>query len=125
MSVNALAAKENAALKKYRHAAYGFLILNLIYILLLYVFPPPFDPGLLWRILITVLLAALILVIAFFLHKGNKKLAIVMAVVYAARFVVIVIITFITGQFVDPASYVLTCLILTFYMLGRAAWDWP
>ena len=125
MSVNALVGKENTGLKKYRHAAYGFLLLNLIYVLLFYVFPPPFDLGLLERTIITVLLVVLIAVLAYFIYKGNKKLAIVLAVVYAARFAVILIVTLITGTFIESVPYVLTCLILTFYMLGRAAWDWP
>ena len=125
MNVNALAAKENAALKKYRCAAYGFLALNLIYILLLYIFPPPFSPELPEKILIAILLAALFAALAYYIHKGYRKLAIVLAVVYALRFVLILAATLFTGQFIESVPYVLTCLLLAFYMLGRAAWDWP
>ncbi len=125
MSDNGSAVKENSGPKKYRQAAYGFLVLNLAYILLFYVFPPPFDPGLQGRILITILLVILFAVLSGFIHKGYKNLVIALAAVYAARSVVILVFTFVTGQFIESVPYVLTCLILTFYMLGRAAWDWP
>ena len=125
MGANGLAVKEDAVLKKYRHAAYGFFFLNMIYVLLLYIFPPPFDPGLQGRIIITVLLPVLFAALAYYIHKGYKKLTIILAVVYAARFVVILIFTFVSEPFIESVPYVLTCLMLTFYMLGRAAWDWP
>lgn len=125
MSENASAAIDNSGLKKYRQAGYGFLILNLIYILLFYIFPPPFDPGLPEKIILTVLLAALIAVLSYFVHKGTRKLAIVLAVLYAARAVIIGAFTITAGQVFESVPYVLACLILTFYLLGRAAWDWP
>ncbi len=124
MSVNELTVKDNVGLKKYRQAAYGFLVINLVYVLLFYIFPPPFEPGLLGRILITILLVTLIAALAHFINKGYKKLVIILAVVYGARFSAILIFTLTTGTFMESVPYVLTCLGLTFYMLGRAAWDW-
>ena len=125
MGVNGLAVKENAVPKKYRYAAYGFFFLNLIYILLLYIFPPPFDPELPEKIIWTIPLVAVFAALAYYIHKGYRKLAIVLAVVYALRFVLILAATLFTGQFIESVPYVLTCLLLAFYMLGRAAWDWP
>ncbi len=125
MTENESMINDNSVPKKYREAAYGFLILNLIYILLFYVFPPPFDSGLQGKILLTILLAALIAGLSRFIHKGYKTLVIALAVIYAARAAVISIYTMMTGQVIDSVPYVLTCLILTFYLLGRAAWDWP
>ena len=125
MGVNGLAVKKDAVPKKYRCAAYGFFLLNLIYILLLYIFPPPFDPELPEKILMAILLAAVFAALAYYIHKGYRKLAIILAVVYALRFVLILTATLYTGQFIESVPYVLTCLLLTFYILGRAAWDWP
>lgn len=125
MNVNGSAIKDNSGLNKYRQAGYGFLVLNLIYILLFYIFPPPFDPGLMGKILLTVVLIALAAVLSYFVRKGIKKLVIVLAVVYAARAVIISAYALVTGQVFESVPYVLACLILTFYALGRAAWDWP
>ena len=109
--------------RKFKQAGYGFLILNLIYLGVAMIFIPPFNLGL------TALLslAAFILLLGLFTYyllKEKKRLAQVLAIIYAARsgFTTYSLITEDTFQAVP---YFLPCLIITFYLLGRAGWDWP
>ena len=109
--------------RKFKQAGYGFLILNLIYLGVAMIFIPPFNLGL------TALLslAAFILLLGLFTYyllKEKKRLAQVLAIIYAARsgFTTYSLITEDTFQAVP---FFLPCLIITFYLLGRAGWDWP
>ena len=109
--------------RKFKQAGYGFLILNLIYLGEAMIFIPPFNLGL------TALLslAAFILLLGLFTYyllKEKKRLAQVLAIIYAARsgFTTYSLITEDTFQAVP---FFLPCLIITFYLLGRAGWDWP
>ena len=109
--------------RKFRQAGYGFFVLNLIYLGVAMVFIPPFNLGL------TALLslAAFILLLGlltYYLLKEKKRLAQILAIIYGARsgFTVYSLITVETFQAVP---FFLPCLIITFYLLGRAGWDWP
>ena len=110
-------------LKKYRQAGQGFLVMNLTYVLLVYIFLPPFNLG----ATLFLYFAAFLLVVvvcSWFIYRGSKKLALVLAIIYAARSLVS-IYTLLRGEAFTAVPYVLPCLLVTFYLLGRAAWDWP
>ena len=115
---------EKDALEKYRLAGYGFLILNLIYIAVFFVFIPPFFIELVKGIAYTLSFVVLFGVLAVFVSKGYRKLVIVLAIIYGVRSA-ISIYTLGTGEAFAAVPFVLPCLLLIFYLLGRAAWDWP
>lgn len=110
-------------LKKYRQASHGFLVMNLLYTLLVYIFLPPFNLG----AILFLYFAAFILVVvvcSWFVYRGSQKLTLVLAIIYGARSLVS-IYTLVRGDAFTAVPYVLPCLLVTFYFLGRAAWDWP
>ena len=109
--------------KKYQQAGYVFLGMSLLYLLLAYAFMPPFNLG-----AAGFLYAGTFLLLAgvcsYYIHRGSQKLALVLALIYGARSMVS-IYTLIKGEAFTAVPYVLPCLLITFYLLGRAAWDWP
>ncbi len=113
-----------ASLKKYRQAAWGFFILNLLYLVLVYVFLPPFNIGLWAALGYTVLALALFGTLSYFIYKGKKTLVVVLAALWAAR-ALLSTYTLITGEAFAAVPYVLPTTLLSFYLLGRALWDWP
>ena len=113
-----------ASLKKYRQAAWGFFILNLLYLILVYVFLPPFNIGLWPAVGYTVLALALFGTLSYFIYKGKKTLVVVLAALWAAR-ALLSTYTLIMGEAFSAVPYVLPTTILSFYLLGRALWDWP
>ena len=108
---------------KYRLAGYGFLGLNSIYIALAWGFMPPFVPGfpkaVFWP---------LVLVLILFLTKKilNRKTTWVktLTVVSGFRFLASASLI-LSGDHLPVVPYFLPCFILTFYLLGRAGWNWP
>jgi hypothetical protein len=124
MSIKEIKEADNFGLKKYHQAGYGFLVINLIYLVLFYFFPPPFEPELLEKIILSILLVALIAYLSRLIFRGYRKVIITLAVIYGIRFIAILTFTIMSDQMIDSVPYVLTCLILSFYILGRAAWNW-
>ena len=124
MSINEIREADNPRIKKYHQAGYGFLVINLVYLGLFYFFPPPFEPELLGKIILTIVLVALIVYLSRLIYKGYRKVIITLAVIYALRFMAILIFTLKSDQIIDSVPYVLTCLFLSFYLLGRSAWNW-
>lgn len=110
-------------LKKYRQAGYGFLGMNLFYLFLVYIFMPPFNLGATGFLYAGVFLL-LVGVCSYYIYRGSRKLALVLAIIYGARSLVSVY-TLIRGEAFTAVPYVLPCLLITVYLLGRAAWDWP
>ena len=109
--------------RKFRQAGYGFFVLNLIYLGVAMFFIPPFNLGL------TALLslAAFILLLGlltYYLLKEKKRLAQILAIIYGARSG-FTAYSLITGETFQAVPFFLPCLIITFYLLGRAGWDWP
>ena len=109
--------------RKFRQAGYGFFVLNLIYLGVAMFFIPPFNLGL------TALLslAAFILLLGlltYYLLKEKKRLAKILAIIYGARSGCTAY-SLITGETFQAVPFFLPCLIITFYLLGRAGWDWP
>ena len=116
-------AKPSNRSRKFRQAGYGFLFLNLIYLGLAMVFIPPFNLGLTALLSLT----AFILLLGFltyYLLQEKKRLAQVLAVIYGARSG-FTGYSLIAGDTFQAMPFILPCLIITFYLLGRAAWDWP
>ena len=110
-------------LKKYRLAGYGFLALNLIYLVLALVFLPPFNIDA-TTIVSIFLFLALIVLLTVFICRGKKRLVQVLAVLYGARSL-FAIYTLAVGDSYAAVPYFLPCLLATFYLLGRAGWNWP
>ena len=109
--------------RKFRQAGYGFFVLNLIYLGVAMFFIPPFNLGL------TALLslAAFILLLGlltYYLLKEKKRLAQILAIIYGARSG-FTAYSLITGETFQAVPFFLPCLIITFYLLGRAGGDWP
>ena len=59
-----------------------------------------------------------------FILRGKKILVRILVLIYGGR-AVFSIYSLINGGVFPAVPYLLPCLILTFYLLGRAAWDWP
>lgn len=108
--------------RKFIHAGYGFLSLNIVYLAIAMYFIPPFNLGL-TAILSLVSFVLLLGLLTYYLLKGKKLLAQVLAVIFGLR-------SGFTGySLMDESTfqavpYLLPCLLLTFYLLGRAGWDW-
>ena len=108
--------------RKFTHAGYGFLGLNLAYLVIAMIFIPPFNLGV-SAILSLVAFLLLLGVLTYYLLKGKKRLAQVLAVIYGARSLFSAYSLTDVSTF-QAVPYLLPCLLITFYLLGRAAWDW-
>jgi hypothetical protein len=111
--------------KKYRLAAVGFLVLNVVYIIIAWWKVPPVDLEM-SRLVYGVLIFFLILffVLTPLIFRGQKLLVQVLTFIYGGR-VTFSIYSLIVGDVFPAVPYLLPCVILIFYLLGRAAWDWP
>ena len=108
--------------RKFTQAGYGFLGLNLAYLVIAVIFIPPFNLGL-SAVLSLVAFLLLLGVLTYYLLKGKKRLAQVLAIVYGARSIFSVYSLTDVSTF-QAVPYLLPCLLITFYLLGRAGWDW-
>ena len=109
--------------RKFTQAGYGFLGLNIAYLVIAMIFIPPFNLGL-SAILSLVAFLLLLGMLTYYLMKGKRRLAQALTVIYGARS------TFSAYSLMDISTfeavpYLLPCLLATFYLLGRAGWDWP
>ena len=109
--------------RKFIHAGYGFLGLNLVYLAIAMSFIPPFNLGL-SAILSLVAFVLLLGLLTYYLLKGEKILAQVLAVIFGLRSLFSAYSLMDVSTF-QAVPYLLPCLLLTFYLLGRAGWDWP
>jgi len=109
--------------RKFTHAGYGFLGLNLAYLAIAMIFIPPFNLGL-SAVLSLAAFLLLLGVLTYYLLKGKKRLAQVLAVIYGARSIYSAYSLMDVSTF-QAVPYLLPCLLITFYLLGRAGWDWP
>ena len=112
-----------ARLLKFKQAGYGFFLLNLIYLAVAIYFIPPFNLGL------TALfsLSAFLLFLGFFTYyllQGKKLLAQILAILYGGRSV-FTSYSLLAGDTFEAVPFILPCLLIAFYLLGRAAWNWP
>ena len=112
----------SARLLKFKQAGYGFFLLNLVYLAVAIYFIPPFNLGL------TALLSllAFLLLLGFFTYyllQGGKILAQILAILYGGRSV-FTSYSLLAGDTFEAVPFILPCLLIAFYLLGRAAWDW-
>jgi len=108
--------------KKFQQAGIGFFTLNIIYFCLFFWLLPPFNLG--WLAFAT---AVFLLLLngtgAYFIYKGGRKLALIMAILYGAR-ALHSFFRLYTEEAFMAVPYVLPCIVITFYLLGRAVWNW-
>ena len=112
-------------LKKYRLAGISFLVLNVLYIIIAWWKMPPVDLAM-SKVVYGgfVVFFILVLILIPLILRGKRLLVQVLAFIYGGR--MIFSLYFLVGGDAYPAvPYLLPCVVLTFYLLGRAAWDWP
>tara|TARA_B100000686_G_scaffold334196_1_gene401122 strand:+ start:3933 stop:4292 length:360 start_codon:yes stop_codon:yes gene_type:complete len=109
--------------KKHRQAGYGFMVLNVLYLVLVFSFLPSFTPN---ASTIGGFTACLIIfaTFSFYIWRGKRLLTLILAVVYGLRSVLSAY-TLIVGSAFTVVPYVLPLLVISFYLLGRAVWNWP
>ena len=108
--------------RKFKQAGYGFFLLNLIYLAVAIYFIPPFNLGL--TALLSLLAFLLLLVFfTYYLLQGKKLLAQILAILYGGRSV-FTSYSLLAGDIFEAVPFILPCLLITFYILGRAAWNW-
>ena len=108
--------------RKCTQAGYGFLGLNLAYLVIALIFIPPFNLGL-SAVLSLVAFLLLLSVLTYYLLKGKKRLAQALAIIYGARSIFSAYSMTDVSTF-QAVPYLLPCLLVTFYLLGRAGWGW-
>ena len=112
-------------LKKYELAGVSFLALNVLYIMIAWWKMPPVDLAM--RKVVYggfVVFFILVLILTPLILRGKRLLVQILAFIYGGR--MIFSLYFLIGGDAYPAvPYLLACVVLTFYLLGRAAWDWP
>jgi hypothetical protein len=112
-------------LKKYQLAGVSFLVLNVLYIIIAWWKMPPVDLAM--RKVVYggfVVFFILVLILTPLILRGKRLLVQILAFIYGGR--MIFSLYFLIGGDAYPAvPYLLVCVVLTFYLLGRAAWDWP
>ena len=112
-------------LKKYRLAGISFLVLNVLYIIIAWWKMPPVDLAM-SKVVYGgfVVFFILVLILIPLILRGKRLLVQVLAFIYGGR--MIFSLYFLIGGGAYPAvPYLLPCVVFTFYLLGRAAWDWP
>jgi protein-S-isoprenylcysteine O-methyltransferase Ste14 len=122
-SISLDSAQSSGRARKFKQTGYGFFIMNLIYLVVVVKFIPAlnFDMPALLSFLAYVLFMGLL---TYYLLQKKKLLTQILAVIYAGRSGNAIYL--VLGDNVFPAvPYFLPCLLITFYLLGRAGWDWP
>ena len=133
---------------KYHHAAYTYLLIGIVYLVVFYVTMPthnfsaileafftaniPAADNLIAEVdnisydnivnFIAVFAGTLFLGLTYFIYNEYRTLAIILAVFYAIRFIIAGSALFIGDMFAS-VKYVLPLIGITFYMLIRAAWN--
>ena len=97
--------------------------LSVLYLLIAMIFLPPFNFGVSTVLYITSFVL-MIVILTILIYRGKKLLVQILAVIYGARSA-FTLYSLISGDTFVAVPYLLSCLLLTFYILGRAAWNWP
>ncbi len=113
-----------ANLKRYQQAAIGFVLLNAAYLILTYWKVPSFDMAPAKAAGYLVFFIILVGVLAAFIYRGSRKLVVVLAALYAGR-ILFSSYTIIVGTAFPLVPYVLPTTLISFYLFGRALWNWP
>ncbi|MGP0629776.1 hypothetical protein ACTRW9_08710 [Nitrospina sp. 32_T5] len=109
--------------KKYRQAGWAFLLLNLYYVAMVYVFLPPFNLSVAEGAGYTALALALFGTLSYFIYRGGRILAGILIFIYTVR-VSGSIYTLATGDAFEAVPYVLPSTVAALYMLCRAFFNW-
>ena len=112
-------------LKKYQLAGVSFLVLNVLYIIIAWWKMPPVDLAM--RKVVYggfVVFFILVLILTPLILRGKRLLVQILASIYGGR-MIFSLYLLIGGDAYPAVPYLLACVVLTFYLLGRAAWDWP
>lgn len=112
-----------ASLNKYRQAAIGFVLLSVVYLALAYWKVPSFNITVqtMGSVVFFILFVG---VLAKFIYGGSRKLVLVLAAIYAGR-ILFSVYTLVAGIAHPMVPYVLPTTLLSFYLFGRALWNWP
>ena len=109
--------------RKFKQAGYGFFLLNLVYLSVAIYFIPPFNLGL--TALLSLLAFLLLLgLFTYYLLQGEKLLAQILVIIYGGRSV-FTSYSLLAGDTFEAVPFILPCLLIVFYLLGRAGWNWP
>ena len=112
-------------LKKYQLAGISFLVLNVLYIIIAWWKMPPVDIAMSKAVYGGfVVLFILVLILIPLILRGKRLLVQVLAFIYGGR-MIFSLYFLVEGDAYPAVPYLLPCVVLTFYLLGRAAWDWP
>jgi len=112
-------------LKKYRLAGVSFFVLNMLYILIALWKLPPVDSAINQVVYAGLFIFVFfVLILAPLIFRGKRLLVQVLTIIFGGR-AAYSLYSLIGGETFPAVPYFLPCLILTFYFLGRAAWDWP
>ncbi len=114
----------SARLKKYHQAAIGFVLLNVAYLILSYWKVPSFDITPAKAAGYLVFLVIFIGGLSVFIYRGSRKLVLVLAAFYAGR-ILFSSYTLVMGTAFPLVPYVLPTTLISFYLFGRALWNWP
>ena len=114
-----------SSLKKYRLAGISFLVLNVLYIIIAWWKMPPVDLAM-SKVVYGgfVVFFILVLILIPLILRGKRLLVQVLAFIYGGR-IIFSLYFLIVGDTYPAVPYLLPCVVLTFYLLGRAAWNWP
>lgn len=109
--------------RKFQQAGYGFFLLNLIYLAVAIFFIPPFNLGL--TALLSLLAFFILLgLFTYYLLREKKLLAQILSIIYGGRSLFTSYSLF-AGDTFEAVPFILPCLLMAFYLLGRAGWNWP
>ena len=108
---------------KYILAAWSFLALNGLYPVWIFVFMPQVKLDL-YSLAFSAIYLALIGTLALFVARGKRWLTQVLAILFGARSLNSIYLV-ISGTALAGVQYLIPFMILCFYLLGRACWDWP
>ena len=107
---------------KYRQAGQGFMILNTLYLIVFFLFQPLFNMSTL-MVGSSILYLVLVGTLSFYVSKGKRTLTIILAYFYGVRSG-LSMYALVIGDAFEAVSYILPLLLISFYILGRAAWNW-
>lgn len=96
--------------------------MGVAYLVVFFYTMPPHDFGVRVKTIVPVV-GLLFMALSWFIYHGYRKVVLVLAVIYAMRSIAAASALLFGKGFV-AVQYVLPLLIVTFFMLGRAAWDW-
>ena len=114
-----------SSLKKYRLAGISFLVLNVLYIIIAWWKMPPMDIAMSKAVYGGFVVFFILVLILFpLILRGKRLLVQVLAFIYGGR-IIFSLYLLIGGDTYPAVPYLLPCVVFTFYLLGRAAWDWP